>query len=248
MASEYLKWKYRDVKPDEPVQYTAEQRRRNWWHYHKWHVLIAAVLLAALGDILWNVLGIGKLRPDYQIAYVGSAALPGDTVSALEDALAGLGRDANGDGRVVIKLNQYAIGDSRADSGADSDAALYAYAATTTLMADLEAMDSYFFLLESPDDFQRSYQVLCRLDGTLPGELDRDYESCYLAWADCPALTALDLGGYSETVLGKNVSGDSQALLSKLYVARRGFWTERTVDYPDACDTLWAELTKEAFR
>lgn len=244
MASEYLKWKYRDVKPDEPIQYTAEQRRRNWWHYHKWHVVIAAVLIVALGDIFWNALGIGKLRPDYQIAYVGSAVLPGDTVSALENALARLGRDANGDGRVVVKLNQYAIGGG---GEGDSDAALYAYAASTTLMADLEARESYFFLLEAPDGFQRSYQVLRRLDGSLPGDFDRDYESCCLAWTDCPALTALDLGGYSETVLGQKVSGDNQALLSRLYIARRGFWTEQTTDYPDACDALWTELTKGAF-
>ena len=243
MASEYLKWKYRDVKPDEPIQYTAEQRRRNWWHYHKWHVVIAAVLMVALGDILWNVLGVGKVRPDYQIAYVGAAALPNDAVSALESALARLGRDADGDGRVVVKLNQYAIGGS-AD---DSDAALYAYAASTTLMADLEGKESYFFLLEDPEAFQRNYQVLRRLDGSLPGDLDRDYESCCLAWTDCPVLTALDLGGYSEILLGEEVSGDSQALLSGLYLARRGFWTEQTVNYPDACDALWAELTKGAF-
>lgn len=34
MASEYLKWKYRDVKPDQTVELTPRQKRANWWYYH----------------------------------------------------------------------------------------------------------------------------------------------------------------------------------------------------------------------
>ena len=59
MASEYLKWKYRDVKPDEPIVYTKEEKRRNWWDYHKWHVVIAVVLVLIAADIIWDALGIG---------------------------------------------------------------------------------------------------------------------------------------------------------------------------------------------
>ena len=40
MASEYLKWKYRDVKPDEPIRLTRKEKALNWWHYHKWYVLL----------------------------------------------------------------------------------------------------------------------------------------------------------------------------------------------------------------
>ena len=49
MASQYLKWKYRDVKPDAPVELTEAQRRANWWHYNKWYVLGACLLLLAAG-------------------------------------------------------------------------------------------------------------------------------------------------------------------------------------------------------
>ena len=34
------------------------------------------------------------------------------------------------------------------------------------------------------------------------------------------------------------------ALLSSLSVARRGFWTERTCSYPEACDALWDAITR----
>ena len=64
MASEYLKWKYRDVKPEEKRELTPAEKRANWWHYHKWHVALGAVLLLAAGSILWHVLGVGQPHPD----------------------------------------------------------------------------------------------------------------------------------------------------------------------------------------
>ena len=239
MASEYLKWKYRDVKPDEkPAPLTGREKRANWWHYHKWHVAAALVLALALGDILWHVLGIGLVEPDYQVAYVGRDMLPEDTAAALEQALAGLGQDCSGDGRTVVRLDQYVTG---SEGSAD-----YAYASYARLMGDLESCGAYFFLLEDPEGFQRDYQVLRLLDGSLPDDPGRPDGPFALAWTDCPALTGLDLGTYTQTVLGEQVTGDSQQLLSGLYLARRGFWTERTAPYLPACDQLWERLTEGA--
>lgn len=238
MASEYLKWKYRDVKPDEVVELTPRQKRANWWYYHKWHVFLGVGLLA-LGVYLGaRILGVGQVRPDYQVAYVGSAALPEDTAAALESALAELGTDCNGDGQVAVQLNQYVMGD---DSG---ESAIYAYAGSTQLMADLDSCESYFFLLEDPAGFQENYQVLRHLDGSLPQETEKDWESCYLPWSQCPVLRELPLGEYTEKVLDQEIHGDSQELLSSLSVARRGFWTERTCSYPEACDALWDAITR----
>ena len=52
MASEYLKWKYRDVKPRETKELTPAEKRKNWWHYHKWHILTGVVLAAALASLI----------------------------------------------------------------------------------------------------------------------------------------------------------------------------------------------------
>ena len=216
MASEYLKWKYRDVKPDEVVELTPRQKRAIWWYYHKGHVCLGVGLLALGGYLGARVLGVGQVRPDYQVAYVGSAALPEDTVAALETALADLGTDCNGDGQVAVQLNQYVMGDS------SGEGAVYAYAGSTKLMADLDACESYFFLLEDPEAFQANYQVLRRLDGSLPEETDQDYESCCLSWSGCPVLRELPLGEYSDKILNQELQGDSQKLLASLSVARRG--------------------------
>lgn len=238
MASEYLKWKYRDVKPDPPATRTAREKRSNWWYYHKWHVVLGAGLLAVALYLTARGLGIGQVKPDYQVAYVGESALPEETAAALETALASLATDCTGDGQVLVRLNQYVMG------GSSGEGALYAYAGSTRLMADLEACDSYFFLLEDPAAFQKTYQVLCRLDGSLPEDTDQDCETCYLSWEQCPVLEDLPVGNYSETVLGREVGGSSQELLSGLFVARRGFWTERTCDYVQACGVLWETITR----
>ena len=238
MASEYLKQKYKDVKPDVPRELTKAEKRKNWWHYHKWHVVVTIVLLLIAADLVWGFLGRGEPKPDYQIAYVGSNALPDDTAAALEAAFAGLGEDLNGDGQVLARLRQYA-------SNADVDPSALA-AAEVQLMADVMEQESFFFILEDPESFQRKYHTLSHLDGTLPGEYDYSVEDSVLPWDQCPVLSGMDLGEYSYPLMGAAVSGNSNDLLSKLYIARRGFWTEKTTPYPEGCEALWKEITEGA--
>ena len=238
MASEYWKWKFKDVQPEEKRELTPEEKRKNWWHYHKWHVVIGVVLVGIAANLVWNALGIGKTEPDYRVAYVGDSFLPDDTAAALETALSGLGEDLNGDGQVVVSLRQYA-----ANAGVDAGMA------TTTevqIMADIMEGESYFFLLEDPEQFQQAYRSLCLLDGTLPEEGDYSAEGTYLAWEDCPVLAGLDLGGYTYTAAGQDVSGDSQELLSGLFIARRGFWTEDGALHPEGWAALWEKITEGA--
>lgn len=238
MASEYLKWKYRDVKPREKVELTPEEKRKNWWHYHKWHVWLGVVLAVAAVSLACSILGVGRVKPDYQAAYVGGNALPDDTAAAIEAAFASLGEDLNGDGKVVVRLNQYASA-----SGTDPSMAA---AAEVQLMADIMECESYFFLLEDPEQFQASYHSLRRLDGSLPEEEDDSAEGAYLSWDQCPALAGMDLGDFSYEVLGETVTGSSEALVDRLSLARRGFWTEDTCAYPQGCDALWSKLTEGA--
>lgn len=238
MASEYLKWKYRDVQRRETAAMTPAEKRKNWWHYHKWHVTVGLVLAVLCVYLLCQALGIGQIRPDYQVAYVGMDALPEDTAAAIERTFAALGEDLNGDGQVVVRLNQYA-----STSGADTGAAA---SAEVTLMADLLECESCFFLLENPERFQANYHSLCRLDGSLPEDDDYSTDGIFLAWGDCPALAGMELGGYSYNLLGETVEGDSDKLVSNLYLARRGFWTEKTAAYPDGCAALWEKLTEGA--
>lgn len=236
MASEYLKWKYRDEKPEEKRALTPKEKRRNWWHYHKWHVAAGVVLAGAGVSLVWNALGAGRIKPDYQIAYVGENALPGGAAAAIESAFASLGEDLDGDGRVAVRLNQYPA------SGADPGLAA---AGQTALMGDLLECESYFFLLEDPEWFQVKYHSLCRLDGSLPEKDDCSAEGTYLSWSDCPVLAGKEPGTCSGQAPGGTVGG-SDELVSHLYLARRGFLTEKTAPYPEGCGALWDRLTEGA--
>ena len=236
MASEYLTKKYQDVKPDVKRELTPAEKRKNWWYYHKWHVVICVGLLAILGSIVWNALH--QVKPDYQIAYVGTNALPDDTAAAVEACFAALGEDLNGDGEVVVQMVQYASSDE-----SDPQTVM---AAEVRLMADLTSHESYFFLLEDPEQFQRSYRTLRRLDGSLPADGDDSAEGTYLAWERCPVLARMDLGEYTYALMGGTASGSSNELLSNLYIARRGFWTEEDAPYPEGCNALWEKITEGA--
>lgn len=224
MASEYLKWKYRDVRPDAPVERTKKQKAANWWQYHKWWLLVGALLILALIDIGGSVLGIGKVAPDYQLAYAGSGPLDEGALAALEQALAVLGEDCNGDGRVTVRLNAY----PDMSASQDSDAARYTQAAKIKLMADLESCESCLFILNDPETFHTNYQVLARADGELAEFGD---EALFYRWEDCPALASLDV---------------PQEAFAGLYIARRGFWQDRVCQYKPQCDALWDALTEGA--
>lgn len=238
MASEYLKKKYKDVKPDAPRELTKEEQRKNWWYYHKWHIAAAVVLALIAADLVWGFFGRGEPQPDYQIAYVGSGNLPADTAAAIEAGFAGLGEDLNGDGQVLVRLRQYVSG-----SGVDPSTVA---AASVQLMADVMEQESFFFLLEDPESFQSSYHTLSRLDGSLPEEGDDSVENSVLAWGQCPVLAGMELGEYDYDLFGGTVSGSSQELMSTLYIGRRGFWAEEDAGCQEGSAALWEKLTAGA--
>lgn len=235
------------MKAEEHPIKTKEQSRRsqnrwyhfkNWWHYHKWYVLCGITVFLITANLVGNALGITGSKPDYQIAYVGKDPLPQDTVSTLEEAFASISSDFNGDGKVLVQLNQY----TSPDSDTNADASYYQYAAEVTLIGDITDCESYFFLLEDPEVFQKEYQVLACPDGSCPKEADFSTEDKVIQWKDCPVLTGMKLGNYQETYLGQEQSGSNQALLTDLYIGRRCFYGKKTTDHPQDCAALWETL------
>lgn len=237
MASEYLKYKFKDVKRDEPVELSPAERRKNWWHYHKWYFIVGGVLLLVLADIGANAVRQFTHVPDYRIAYVGANALPEGFDQAIEDGFAAMGEDLNGDGKVSVELTQYIT-----TGGFDAEVA----AATEVLiMGDVLECDSFFFLLDDPAEFQRKYHCLSMTDGSLPDDGDLSAQGTCFAWADCPALVAVS-ATYAYESLGETINGQIWDVVEPLYIARRGFWTEETCAYPEGCGALWDKITEGA--
>ena len=126
--------------------------------------MLVVVLAAAMAAWLVHDMFF-RVQPDVQIGYVGTTVLPAETVQALEQALTPYASDSNGDGQVIVQLDQYAV--DFANENADPAGQL---AGTTQLTAALaESSGTYLFLLEDPAGFESQIQALQFTDGTLPG-------------------------------------------------------------------------------
>ncbi len=242
MASEYIKYLIKDEKPaEEAPPLSPKERRKNWLYYHKWHLIIAVVVLIIAADLIKSALHIGEILPDVQIAYVGQFVLPVDVLSEIEQQLSGCCPDGNGDSRSVVRLNSYA--QPVPSEGDDSTLSLRT-ASTVQLMADLESRGSFLFLMDDPKGWEEQVRILAHPDGSLP-ETETDtsvhIENYVISWKDCPALAALTA---EDGPLAKLDSCDETVLsyLESLYVGRRGFWTDQTSENYDACVTFWDNL------
>ncbi len=233
MASEYIKYQLRDVKPAEPPKpLTKEEKLRNWFDYHKWHLVIAAVLIIIAADLAHSAYVSARSVPDYQIAYVGTKTLPSDTVSALGAAAAAFGEDLTGNGEITVSVVQYV---KNTEEAAGNEAVAGSNTASEIrLMADLEDCTSAFFLLEDPEAFEESYMVLQPLsDGRLA-----------LPFEEVPGLANADLGTYEESLItGETVSGESAELLTGLSLARRLPREGSENKNQEAYDAFWSKLT-----
>lgn len=245
MAGEYVRWLARNEKPREKRELTPEEKRRNWWDYHKWHVVIAIVCAVLLADLIYDSVWNRRNSPDYVVAYVGQTALPDSLARIAEEGLAQLGEDINGNGEVRVELRQFIIAEEDQTSVAIAlEDTQRGYASSLLLQGNIETVESMVFLLEDPELFASAYPILSRVDGTLPEDTPDSQMPVYHYWGDCPALTGLELPNFEVPVIHGTLEGDSQLALSGLAVARRGLWDDGTNDSILAGIALWERMTE----
>lgn len=196
--------------------------------------LCGVILLGIACNLIGNAMGLWRKKPDIQIAYVGKSELPQDTVSALEQAFTTIADDYNHDGEILVKIHQYIDG----IQSSDIETAYYEYASEISLIGDISDCESYFFLLDEPDNFQREFQLLAAPDGSCPDTRDYATTDKVIAWPDCTTLSKMELGSYTTIILGETQTGSSQELLSTLYLGRRCL----TVDNTDSRLTLLSNM------
>lgn len=203
---------------EEPKEESKWKNWKNWWYYHKWYVVCGVIVLWIAGSLIGSMLGIGKKTADFQIAYVGKSTLSPETAQAVEDLFASLASDYNGDGEILVQLNQYNINN-------DNGEALYGYASEISLMGDISARQSYFFLTDDPAYFQEQYQIFASPDGGCPEETDYSADDKVILWSDCPLLSQPELED-----------------LSGLFLGRRCFYDSETSQNAQQCSELWELL------
>lgn len=212
---------------------------KNWWYYYKWYVVCGAILILIVINLISNAFGWFRKSPDIQIAYIGETRLPKDTVAALENIFASLAGDYNHDGEIKIQVNQFVSG---SPDETDADAISYKQASMVALMGDINNCESYFFLMENPEDVQKEFQVLAMPDGSCPADTDFSIENKVFPWKGCKVLSERSLGNYTTTLFGQTESGSNQELLEKLYLGRRCFYNKKHSKYADECSELWNKL------
>ena len=212
---------------------------KNWWYYHKWYVIFGVLLLFIFVERIGSALGWFQKSPDIQIAYVGEAPLPEDTVIALEKAFSAFAGDYNQDGEILVQVHQFAGGNPE---NADAETTQYRQASEIALIGDINDCESYFFLMEHPEDFQKNFQILAMPDGSCPDVSDLSAEDKIFQWNSCSLLSELDLGSYTTVLLGQPSSGMNQDILSPLYLGRRCFYNEKRCDHAEECGWLWDTL------
>lgn len=227
MAGEYYRWLARDVKPEQKRELTPAEKRRNWWDYHKWYVLIGIVCILAAAAVISDAVTASRNQPDYVITYVGASALPEETREAVELAFAALGEDLNGSGGVRVEIREF----QHSGEGA-----------SMMLMVHVETAESMIYLLEDPALFAANYPVLTGVDGSAPDS----GAPLWYRWGDCPALSGLELGSFEVRTEDGTVQMDSREVMETLCIARRGLWGDDGGELVDGALRLWETLTEGA--
>ena len=180
----------RPAAPDKPltVQEQKKRSRANWWYYNWGIVAVAALVIVGVVYVAHGLLT--TVDPDYTVAVVTADALPDEAVQRLQTALADYAEDANGDGAVVVQVNNYTW--SANASLTDMNGQM---AGATQMNTDLANGESKIWILEDPEGFEQAY-------GALSEKLGTDWQTKLIPWSDLPALSALELGSYATAADG----------------------------------------------
>ena len=208
----------RPAAPEKPLtaQEQKKRSRANWWYYNWGIVAVAAMVIVGVAYVAHGLLT--TVDPDYTVAVVTAEALPDEAVQRLQTALADYAEDANGDGAVIVQVNNYTW---------SADAALTdmngQMAGATQMNTDLSNGESKIWILEDPDGFEQAY-------GALSEKLGAKWQTKLIPWRSQPALSALELGSYNTAADGSQTV-DIQSRFAGYSVA-----------VFDASDALWQAL------
>ncbi len=170
------------------AQEQKKRSRANWWYYNWGIVAVAAMVVVGVAYVAHGLLT--TVDPDYTVAVVTAEALPDEAVQRLQTALADYAEDANGDGAVVVQVNNYTW---------SADAALteqnQQMAGATQMNTDLSSGESKIWILDDPEGFEQAY-------GALSEKLGTDWQTKLIPWSSQPALSGLELGSYNTAADG----------------------------------------------
>ena len=180
----------RPAAPEKPLtaQEQKKRSRANWWYYHWGIVAVAAVLAVSVIYVAHGLLT--TVDPDYTVAVVTAQPLPDEAVQSLQTALEAYADDTNGDGAVIVQVNNYTW-----SANASLTEQNQQMAGATQMNTDLANGESKIWILEDPDGFEQAY-------GALREKLGENWKTQLILWSQQPTLSKLDLGSYNTAADG----------------------------------------------
>ena len=215
----------------DPSQYTKAQLLGNWWHYHKWFVIIAVLAVVLVVSFLRQT--VFAPEPDCQVSLVTRQPLPDALLDALPGQLEALTADENGDGRVLVRVEPYVLSFAGGETMMDDYAN---FAGETQLNVDIEQGRSMIFITDDPVPFAAMAGQMVYPDGTVPADAAAEAEAMALPWAES-AGAQLDLGTF---FMMDGTERDCQEALEGMYLMRR---SEVQPGVPGGL-SLWQALTE----
>lgn len=201
-------------------------------------MLIAVVIVLVGGYLLYGALS--ARQPDYTVGVITETPWPQEALDALQKQIESCGTDLNGDGRVIVQVNNYAFPSSSSSSSSISSAAAAQDAQTemaqrVKMEADLSSGESVIFLTE-PEEFQslqKKTGMFALTDGSSPKDGKADMSAMRVPLRNCAKLSGLheelklSSGGKSEDlfadlgvslrVKGSSVKAEKYAANQKLF-------------------------------
>ncbi|MFV0413135.1 MAG: hypothetical protein ACK5L3_07670, partial [Oscillospiraceae bacterium] len=172
---------------------------------------------------------VTQVKPDISIGIISPSSLPDDLTVKLQESLAAYAEDVNGDGKIVVQIEVYAItagteesepAESQAESQPLTAQDPYTQMAGVTRLSGAFSAGEPVLFLVSPEEAE-FYQQQYGIFGEEKGE--GSIEKLTTAWQDCPALAGLDLTftQYDGT------TANGQLLLEGYRLGLRGFTAEQ---------------------
>lgn len=163
---------------------TGKDKRKNWWYYHKVHLLVGIIVVGLVGSFIYSM--VTKVNPDYTIGLLTSYSMPSNGLDQLEKCITPYADDRNGDGQVVVTVVNYVYSDDADADATQQQAAVVRFladASSNTCMIYLHDQEAFDALSRS--DFGGLFQYN---DGTAMPEDADDFENAMLSWDEIPAL------------------------------------------------------------
>jgi hypothetical protein len=191
-------------EPVEAKPQTPKSKWENFWYYYKWYVIAGVFILFV---VLFTVYDFcSKEKPDYEIGLITRENYSSDVTDALETQFAKYGTDLNGDGRIIVHVNQYIAGDGETSSGIDDpNVKMAGYVKITSDLSNGASMifitDDASFAME-----QEEFNMFSYLDGSTPAEGAKDYDRMRVSLKDCGGLSNLKITGIDSTYNNLKIS------------------------------------------